>query len=83
LVTLFIEQTLLDIGKPAYDKVVGELERKYHCYLPDCYDHPEYLRNVLYELFEDADRIVESITKEMDEWKRIKKIADFVDVLRQ
>ncbi len=84
LVTLFIEQALLAIGKPIYDKVIKELERKYHCYLPDCYDHPEYLRNALYELFGDSGRtIVESITREMDEFKGTKKIEDFIVVLSQ
>ena len=84
LVTLFIEQRLLSIGKPIYDKVVEELKKKYHCYLPDCYDHPEYLRNVLYDLFGDSSRnIVESIIRDMGEFKGTKKIADFIDILRQ
>ena len=84
LVTLFIEQALLAMSKPIYDKVVGELERKYHCYLPDCYDHPEYLRYVLYELFGESGRnLVESITRDMDEFKGTKKIGNFVDILRQ
>jgi hypothetical protein len=37
LVSLVIETTLLEIGKETYDKVVRDLHKKYHCYLPDCY----------------------------------------------
>ena len=43
LVSLAIEITMLEIGKETYDKVVRDLYKKYKCYLPDCYDHPNFL----------------------------------------
>lgn len=82
LVTLSIEQNLLSIGKPTYDEVVERLQKKYHCYLPSCYDHPEYLRDVLYELFGNSgSHMAESITKQIDEFKETKKIGNFIYVL--
>jgi hypothetical protein len=82
LVTLSIEQNLLSIGRPVYDQVVERLERKYHCYLPNCYDHPEYLRDVLYDLFGDSGRLMaQSITKQVDEFKETKKTKNFIYVM--
>lgn len=84
MVTLFIEETLLAIGKPIYDKIAKELETKYHCYFPDCYDHPEYLRDILHELFGDSSRtIIEPIIRKMDEFRGLKNIAHFIEVLNQ
>ena len=47
LVGLVIEKTLLDIGKPVYEKVTDSLYKKYHCYIHDCFEKPEYLKAVL------------------------------------
>ena len=46
LVVLAIEKALLEVGKPTYEEVLGKLAEVYHCYLPDCYENPEYLLSV-------------------------------------
>ena len=51
LVTLSIEKVLLKIGTPVYEKVSNKLEKEYKCYIPDCYNHPEYLESVLKSLY--------------------------------
>jgi hypothetical protein len=51
LVSLALEESLLEIGgsKLLYD-VFRILYEKFQSYLPDCYDHPEYLGDIFAEL---------------------------------
>ena len=66
LVSLVIETTLLEIEKEMYDKVVHDLYKKYHCYIPDCYEHPEYLNEILKSLYGNAHNVVvEKINKQL------------------
>ena len=66
LVWLAIESALFKIGGPIYQKVVDDLYEKYHCYIPDCYEHPEYLNEILKGLYGNAhDVIVKSINKQL------------------
>ena len=51
LIAFSIEKVLLDIGKPMLDKVATRLYKEYQCYIPDCYEHPDYLNNVLRSVF--------------------------------
>jgi len=84
LVCLAIESTLLKIGKPTYDKVVHDLNKKYHCYLTDCYEHPEYLNQILKELFGPAhDAIIKSINEELEEFSYNEPIKKFVEIINQ
>jgi hypothetical protein len=69
LTALAIERVLLNVGKPVFEKVSSKLQKEYKCYLPDCYDHPEYLRNVLKSIFGNAYvTIVEQIKEELVEY---------------
>ncbi len=82
LTAITIEKTLLAVGKPAYDKVTQMLYKEYHCYIPDCYDHPEYLSRVLNKLFGNASRvIVESIQTQLKEFTQHKRIEEFLRVI--
>ncbi|MGI0026418.1 MAG: hypothetical protein ACREAD_01065 [Nitrosopumilaceae archaeon] len=84
LVTLTIEMTLFEIGKPTYDKVVRDLYKKYQCYLPDCYERPEYLNETLKELYGNAHNIVvEKIKKQLEEFSYQKPIERFLEVISQ
>lgn len=84
LVSLVIETTLLEIGKETYDKVVHDLHKKYHCYLPDCYDHPEYLNEILKDLYGNARNVVvEKINKQLEEFSYHQSISNFVKILNQ
>ena len=82
LATWAIEKTLLDLGKPTYDKVVDILKNEHHCYLTDCYKHPEYLNAVLKKLSADSSvAIVVSITSELKEFLYKEPIRRFVEAI--
>jgi hypothetical protein len=84
LVSLAVEKALFEIGKPVYEIVIEALYKEYHCYLPDCYEHPEYLNEVLKKLYGNAhDIIVKSIKKQLDEFSNHKHIARFLSVINQ
>ena len=79
LVALAIEQTLIEFGPPALEKVSNELFEYYHCYIPDCYKKPEYLNRVLKELFGNAHTvIVQSIGKRLEEMASQDSIKNFL-----
>jgi hypothetical protein len=82
LVALAVERTLIDIGKPAFDEVTSRLFRDYHCYIPDCYEHPEYLKKVLKDIYGNSYlTIVESIKKDLEEFIYKISIEEFVTVI--
>lgn len=82
LVTVTIEKALLDYGKPALEKVIRILNKEYHCYLPDCYEHPEYLAKILKELYGNASKvIIESILRQLEEFNSQKPIEKFLTVI--
>ena len=84
LVTLAIEKTLLDIGKPVYDTVTNRLYKKFHCYISDCFEKPEYLKAVLKERYgESYNEIINSIQQQLDEFAYKKRIKAFLQVLLQ
>ena len=82
LTAMAIEKTLLDMGKPVYEKVANTIQEKYYCYIPDCYEHPEYLKDVLKDLYGNAyTEIVSSIEEQLSEFAYKKKIDAFLTVL--
>ena len=84
LVTLAIEKSLLDVGKPLYDKVTESLRKEYSCYLPDCYEHPEYLKQILEKLYGKAhNKIVIAIQKNLEEFSYVAPIKEFLKIISQ
>jgi len=82
MVSLAIEKVLLGIGKPIYEKTINQLSKDYHCYLPDCYEHPEYLSKVLKKIFGNAYvTIVDAIKNELNESMTEKPIEIFVTTI--
>ena len=59
LFTIAVEDTLNEMGGPMLDMITWKLFREYKCSIPDCLDHPEYLKNILNQVFGYAS-IVES-----------------------
>ncbi len=73
LVMFSVEKVLLEISKAVLDKVANRLYKEYHCYIPDCYENPEYLSMVLKEIFGSSyasvidsirDHLKDSITQQ-------------------
>ena len=82
LVSMIIEKNLLRIGKPVYEKVVSRLNERYNCYLPDCYEHPEYLSEILKKVFGNShDIVIQDIRKELKEFSNKKQIKIFLEVI--
>ena len=80
LVAVTIEQTLTEIGEPVLEKVSNKLYQDYGCYIPDCYEKPEYLNRVLKDLFGNSHvGIVETICKRLDDFAAQKPIAKFLE----
>lgn len=79
LITISVEQALLEVGKPVLDEVTHALYSNYNCYIPDCLDHPDYLKTVLKDLYGSGyQTIVKSIHKHLDEFVDQKPIEEFL-----
>ncbi|MFB5622049.1 MAG: response regulator, partial [Candidatus Nitrosomaritimum yanchengensis] len=66
MVTLALKNTLLELGIQEYDKVVSLLQKEHSCTLEDCFENPEYLRNILKDLFGDSyPDILNSLSENM------------------
>ena len=82
LVALAIERTLLEMGDPVLEEVSRRLVKEYKCYIPDCHEHPEYLKKVLKDLYGASyTTILESIRGKLDEFIHKKSIAEFLRVM--
>ncbi|TLX66641.1 MAG: hypothetical protein E6L02_04920 [Thaumarchaeota archaeon] len=82
LVAFVIERELLKIGKMTLDQVTSRLYEEHHCYLGDCYEHPEYLAEVLKRLFGNSHTVIaESIKKELADFTEHKQIERFLKII--
>ena len=82
MVTLALKNTLLELGIHEYDKIVSLLQKDYSCTLEDCYENPEYLRNILKDLFgESYPDILNSLSENMKEILTQQSVKDFFQVL--
>ena len=82
LITITIENILLEMGKPALEAFTKKLYKNYNCYLPDCYDHPEYLLEVLRELYGNASKtVVFEIMDSLKECSDQKPIENFIKII--
>jgi two-component system chemotaxis response regulator CheY/two-component system response regulator (stage 0 sporulation protein A) len=82
MVTLALKNTLLELGIQEYDKVVSLLQKDYSCTLEDCYENPEYLRNILKDLFGDSyPDILSSLSENMKNILSQPSVKDFSQVL--
>lgn len=82
LVSVSVESSLLGHDIKSYEKVVELMSRKYDCDMYDCYDHPEYLNEILKTLPGDSYcDIVESIQRGLGEFSYIDGISKFLDAL--
>ena len=84
LVALAIEGTLIEMAEPVHEKVINMLYEQYHCLPIDCYDHPEYLNEVLKALFGMSYRaIVKKIERELGEFASKKSINNFLTLIKE
>ncbi len=82
LIAFSVEKVLLEIGKPMLDKVATKLYKEYQCYIPDCYEHPDYLNNVLRSVFGNSyHTISEAIRFELNEHLDDKSVLRLVNTI--
>lgn len=84
LVTISIEVVLMRTSGPQYFLTLSRLERDYGCKIADCFEHPEYLKNVLKDVYENSyGRILDDLETELGEIASEKEIKDFLSALRE
>ena len=84
LVSLAIEQALIDFNPAVLDKVATRLYEKYQCKIEDCYRHPDYLHDVLKHLFGNSyNSILASIRAKLDEFSYQEPISKFLGDLER
>ena len=82
MVILALKNTLLELGIQEYDKIASLLQKDYSCTLEDCYENPEYLRNILKDLFGDSyPDILNSLSENMKDILSQQSVKDFLQVL--
>ncbi|MBS3926591.1 MAG: hypothetical protein KGZ34_07885 [Nitrosarchaeum sp.] len=79
LISVTISQTLYEISEAVHDDVGNALYKKYNCYFHDCLNHPEYLVDVIQQIFGDGYiSIIHSINKKLEEFSYQKPINEFL-----
>lgn len=82
LIAITIERVLLEMGKPVLDAFTKKLYKNHNCYIPDCSDNPEYLSQVLKEMYGKSYKtIVSAIMDDLAEFSHQKSIANFIKII--
>lgn len=62
VVAISVEIVLMRKGGPQYQLALARLERDYGCKVFDCFDHPQYLKSVLQDVYgKDYSDLIEKI----------------------
>jgi len=70
------------MGWHAYEEVCSKLQQYYKCTISDCFDHPQYLRRILAELYGDASlMVIKSIHNNLGEEADHISTEHFLDAL--
>lgn len=76
-----MEVVLMRRGNVNYNLVLAKLKSHYDCTIRDCYDHPEYLKTILREVYkEDYKSIINEIRLELGDLAT-EEIGDFINIL--
>ena len=82
MVTLAIKNTFLELGLEEFDKIVMMLQKDYNASLEDCYDNPEYLKQVLQDLLGDSyNDVLNSLKENIKNISSHKSTENFLDTL--
>lgn len=82
LISFTITQTLLKMSPSTVNEVGSRLYAKHRCYFADCLEHPEYLNEVLTEIFGKGAKVVtDAILESLVEFKDQQPISNFLAVL--
>ncbi len=82
LVASAMDLALVKLGGVAFDEVNDRLHKKYNCFITDSYEHPEYLKDVLIEVFRDCSKVItESIKQDLNKTSPDPGIEQFLKVI--
>ncbi len=82
LISFTVTQALLKISPSATNDIGSRLYTKHGCYFSDCLEHPEYLRDILYETFgKGAEAIIKIIKESLAGIEQQQEISNFLNVL--
>ena len=80
--TLSVEVVLMKRGGDKYYHMLTKLRSSYNCEIADCYDKPQYLKNILKDVYgNDYEAIIKEIKQELGESIKDKEIVAFLEVL--
>lgn len=78
----YVELVLMRRGNANYHLVMARLASLYNCKISDCYEHPEYLKTVLKDVYkEEYNPIVSQIKSYLAELANVKEIIDFFKIM--
>jgi len=78
-----IELVLMRRSNTLYNLVVARLDSHYNCTIMDCYEHPEYLRTILKDVYkDDYHSIIDEIRLHLDELVNVQEIANFLKIMQ-
>ncbi len=84
LVGLAIEKTLLEINKSYLDKFESMIYERHQCSILDCYEHPEYLSEILKDIFGNSHmEVVKSVEKYLNEYSYHYPIEQFLQKINR
>lgn len=82
LFAMAVEDALNETGKPTLEMVTTKLLKEYKSSIPDCLEHPEYMKNVLRQIFGYADvAVIAKIKKNLGEFSQERPVSEFLKVL--
>lgn len=83
IVILAVEEALERMGEPVLEQVYSKLYSKHRCYLTDCYEKPEYLNDVLKDVFGGSYKtIIESIEENLEDFASEEPIKEFLAIIK-
>lgn len=85
LIGIIVEQSLLEIGdRQLYYEVCRIMYENFKAYVPDCYEHPEYLKKVFAELDGSSYLVVaDSIKSKLEEYSNIQPVRRFLEQISE
>ena len=82
-VSISVENTLREIGKFEFRKVLDMLKENYNVSLSDCYDNPEFLKKILKDLFGNSyESIIATLEKNLDGLVLMEPVKEFLTIMK-
>ena len=78
----YVELVLMRSGDVNYHRVLAKLGSLFDCKIMDCYDHPEYLKTVLKDVYQkDYSSVISQIRSHLGELEDDPEIIAFFKIM--